>query len=86
MSEEDEFKKLKYIAKAFRNEINRNNEILKYIIYLILKSKDSLKKIVLNSGKAKSTIIDIGKILDVSICPYTKTFYLKDYEQRFQRG
>ncbi len=64
-------------------KINQNHEILKYIIYLILKSNDSLAKIAKKSGKNASNVRRIGNILDLSICPITKTYYIKSYEERF---
>ena len=67
------------------NNINENDEILKYIVYLILKSIDSIGKILKKSGTGIKNIINIAKILDVTICPATNTFYLKDYEKRFSR-
>ncbi|MFW9989442.1 MAG: hypothetical protein ACFFC3_12365 [Candidatus Odinarchaeota archaeon] len=65
------------------NKINQNHEIFKYIIYLILKSQDSLQKIAKKSGKSHNMVRRIGKILDHNICPITNTYYLKSYEERF---
>ena len=65
------------------NKMNQNHEILKYIIYLILKSNNSLKKIAQKSGKSHQTVIKIGKLLDQTICPISNTFYIHSYEERF---
>jgi len=65
------------------NKINQNHEILKYIIYLILKSNDSLKRIAEKSGKQHTRVRRIGKILDLNICPVSNTYYIKSYEERF---
>lgn len=67
------------------NNVNQNYEIIKYLIYLILKSNDSLNKIGRKTGKSPTTISSIAKLLDHNICPITNSFYLRSYEERFPR-
>ena len=64
------------------NEINQNHEIFKYIVYLILTTQDSLRRIVKKSGKNNHTIRRIAKILDLNINPITNNYFI-NYETRF---
>ena len=67
------------------NKINQNLEILKFIVYLILKSHDSLRKITTKTGKSFSLVQKIGKEFDLSICPLTNSFYIRAYDERFKK-
>ena len=65
------------------NKINQNQEILKYIIFLILHTHYSLGKIAKKSGKSREAIRKTGKLLDITTCSVTNTFYIKSYDERF---
>jgi hypothetical protein len=65
------------------NKINQNHEILTYVLFLILKTHNSLGRIAIKSGKGVNTIRRIGRLLDSTICPITNTFYITSYERRF---
>ena len=65
------------------NKINQNQEILKYIILLILNTHYSLGKIAKKSGKSREAIRKTGKLLDITTCSVTNTFYIKSYDERF---
>ncbi len=57
-------------------DINRNHEILKYIVYLTLYTDDSLHDIALQTGKNRQTVRKVGKILDRTDNPVTGKPYI----------
>jgi len=63
--------------------ININLEILKAVVYFLINSDKSAKKIALFTGKNASFIYRTAKELDVNISPITKNFYL-NYENRIK--
>ncbi len=64
--------------------INKNFEILHYIIYSIINSTDNAVQIAEVSGIASGTVLTKGKLLSLELSPSTKRFYLKNYMKRFK--
>lgn len=84
--------------RRFKNPVSRNEvlkmcseiswglEIVKYAVYAVMYSTDRLREIVHDSGAGISLVRHCAKYLSLTRSPSLKTFYLKDYDQRFPIG
>ncbi len=58
----------------------------KYVVYAIMYSTDRLTEIASDSGASISIVRHSARYLSLTRSPSLKSFYLKDYEQRFPPG
>ncbi len=67
-------------------DINKNLEILKYIIYSIINSTDNLTEISEVAGKSVGSVQRAARSLASNYSKTTNKFYLLDYKRRFSKN
>jgi len=67
-------------------EVNKNNEIINFIVFAIMKYPLRLAEIARISGKSTGFVKHCAMILHRQKSPLTNELYLKDYNKRFPPG